>query len=307
MAPEQTGRIHRSIDSRTDLYSAGVVLYQMVTGVLPFNAQESARVGPLPRRANAHQPPRAPAGDPAGAVRDRDEASLEASDERYQTAAGLQADLERCLAQWRTAARIDDFQVGSDDVRDQLVIAEKIYGREKQARALLDAFERVAGTGRSEVVLVAGSAGVGKSTLVHRLQGAVMARNGFLLSGKFDQQQRDTPYATIVQAFHELMRRILGEDEATVARWRCAFLEALGPNARLVADLVPEMEILVGTQPPPPELPGDAAQNRFDAVLQSFVGAVAQEDHPLVLFVDDLQWVDPATLRSWSDSRPRRR
>ena len=297
MAPEQTGRIHRSIDSRTDLYSAGVVLYQMVTGVLPFNAQDPlewvhshvARTPISPRERRPEIPPVL-----SGIVM---KLLSKASDERYQTAAGLQADLERCLAQWRTAARIDDFQVGSDDVRDQLVIAEKIYGREKQARALLDAFERVAGTGRSEVVLVAGSAGVGKSTLVHRLQSAVMARNGFLLSGKFDQQQRDTPYATIVQAFHELMRRILGEDEATVARWRCAFLEALGPNARLVADLVPEMEILVGTQPPPPELPGDAAQNRFDAVLQSFVGAVAQEDHPLVLFVDDLQWVDPATLR----------
>src|SRR6266403_2040530 len=180
MAPEQTGRIHRSIDSRTDLYSAGVVLYQTVTGVLPFNAQDPlewvhshvARTPISPRERRPEIPPVL-----SGIVM---KLLSKASDERYQTAAGLQADLERCLAQWRTAARIDDFPVGLDDVPDQLVIAEKIHGREKEARALLDAFERVAGTGRSEVVLVAGSAGVGKSTLVPRLQGAVMARNGFL-------------------------------------------------------------------------------------------------------------------------------
>jgi PAS domain S-box-containing protein len=297
IAPEQTGRIQRSVDSRTDLYSAGVVLYQMLTGVLPFEAQD-----PL-AWIHAHV-----ARKPVSPRERRPEIPLvlsdvvmkllsKESDDRYQTAAGLQTDLERCLAQWRSSGRVDEFRVGLDDVPDRLLIAEKSYGREKEARALFDAFERVAATGRSEFVLVAGPAGAGKSTLVQGLQSAAVARNGFFLSGKFDQQQRDTPYATLVQAFHELMRRILSESEASVARWREAFLEALGANTRLIADLVPEMEIIVGKQQPPPELPGDAAQNRFDAVLQSFVAVVARPEHPLVLFVDDLQWVDPATLR----------
>ncbi len=297
LAPEQTGRMNRSVDSRSDLYSLGVTLYQMLTGSLPFEARD-----PL-EWVHAHiaRPPLGPGERRPGIPPTVSEMVMKllskAAEERYQTAAGLESDLKRCLEQWRSAGRVDEFPLGMDDVPDRLLIPDKLYGRENETRALLEAFERVARTGRSELVLISGQAGAGKSAIVYELQDAIALRRGIFLSGKVDQHQRDTPYATIAQAFRELVRQVLGESETALARWRDGFLGALGANGQLVANLVPEIEVVIGKQPPVPELEATEAGNRFDAVLQAFIGAVAREEHPLALFLDDLQWLDPATLR----------
>src|SRR6202043_2154208 len=198
------------------------------------------------------------------------------AEERYQTAAGLEHDLRRCLGAWEAQRRIDAFPLGQRDASDRLLIPEKLYGREREIETLLAAFDRVVTSGRPELVLVSGYSGIGKSAVVNELHKALVPPRGLFASGKFDQYKRDIPYATLVQAFQSLVRPLLSKSDAGLTSWRHALLEALGPNGRLIVDLVPELRLIIGNQPPAPELPPQQAQSRFQLIFQRFIGVFAQ-------------------------------
>src|SRR5206468_4089095 len=217
-------------------------------------------------------------------------------EERYQTASGAASDLRRCLAEWETQHRIDEFPLGEHDTPDRLLIPEKLYGREREIEKLLASFDRVIKGGTPELVLVAGYSGIGKSSVVSELHKSLVPPRGLFASGKFDQYKRDIPYATLAQAFQSLIRPLLSKSEAELNSWREALREALGPNGRLMVDLVPELKLILGEQPPVPELLPQDAQRRFQLVFRRFIGVFARPEHPLALFLDDLQWLDAATL-----------
>src|SRR5262249_15041702 len=217
-------------------------------------------------------------------------------EERYQTAYGAQSDLQRCLDEWQTAAAITQFRLGENDVPDRLMIPEKLYGRASEIEILLTAFERVASGSRPELVLVSGYSGIGKSSVVNELHKVLVPRRGLFASGKFDQYKRDIPYATLAQAFQGLIRPLLSKSEGKLSKWREVLQDAVGPNGRLIVDLVPELKLIIGEPPPVPELPLQQARRRFQLVFRRFVRAFATREHPLALFFDDLQWLDAATL-----------
>src|SRR5258707_3637544 len=296
MAPEQTGRMNRWIDARSDLYALGVTLYRMLTGSLLFTASDPMEWVHC-HIAKKPVPPSERLGNvPAPVSQIIMKLLAKTAEERYQTAAGLESDLRRCLAAWEAQRRIDDFPLGEDDTPDRLLIAEKLYGRAREVDALLGSFDRVVKSGAPELVLVSGYSGIGKSAVVHELHKALVPPRGLFASGKFDQYKRDIPYSTLVQAFQSLVRPLLGKSEAGLASWRETLLEALGPNGRLMVDLVPELKLIIGDQPPVPELPPQDAQRRFQLVFRRFLAVFARPEHPLALFLDDLQWLDSATL-----------
>jgi PAS domain S-box-containing protein len=296
MAPEQTGRMNRSIDSRSDLYSLGVTLYEALTRSLPFTASDPMEwvhchiarqpVSPSERLKNV------PASVSAIVMK----LLAKTAEERYQTAAGVERDLRRCLAEWETQRRVDEFSLGEHDTPDRLLIPEKLYGRAREIDTLLASFDRVVASGRPELVLVSGYSGIGKSSVVNELHKMLVPPRGLFAAGKFDQYKRDIPYSTLAQAFQSLIRSLLTKSEAELQIWREAFREALGPNGQLMVDLVPEMKLIIGEQPAVPDLPPQDAQRRFQLVFQRFIALFARPEHPLALFLDDLQWLDAATL-----------
>jgi PAS domain S-box-containing protein len=296
MAPEQTGRMNRSIDSRSDLYSLGVMLYEVLTGTLPFTASDPMEwvhchiarrpVSPSERLKNV----------PATVSAIIMKLLAKTAEERYQTAAGAESDLRRCLAEWEAQRRIDEFPLGEHDTPDRLLIPEKLYGRAREIDTMVASFDRVVASGTPELVLVSGYSGIGKSSVVNELHKVLVPPRGLFASGKFDQYKRDIPYATLAQAFQSLIRPLLTKSEAELNDWRNALREALGPNGQLMADLVPELKLIIGEQPTVPDLSPQDAQRRFQLVFRRFIGVFARPEHPLALFLDDLQWLDVATL-----------
>ena len=296
MAPEQTGRMNRSIDSRSDLYSLGVTLYQMLTGDLPFTASDPMEWVHCHIARKPLAPSERFATVPAQVSRIVMKLLEKTAEERYQTAAGVESDLRRCLAAWEARHSIDEFPLGERDTSDQLVIPEKLYGREKDVATLLASFDRVVAGSRPELVLVSGYSGIGKSSVVNELHKPLVPPRGLLASGKFDQYKRDIPYSTLAQAFQSLIRPLLSKSEAELAKWRGALLDAVGLNGKLIVDLVPELKLIIGEQPPVADLSPQDAQRRFQLVFRRVISVFARPEHPLALFLDDLQWLDAATL-----------
>ncbi|HWT80138.1 MAG TPA: serine/threonine-protein kinase PknK, partial [Candidatus Methylomirabilis sp.] len=296
VSPEQTGRMNRSVDYRTDFYSLGATFYQLLTGRLPFVAEDDLglihchiAIQPLP-------PSRCAAGIPEPLSTIVMKLLAKTTEERYQTALGLKADLERCATQWEEQGRIAPFPLGARDIPDRLLIPGKLYGREREVEVLLTAFDQVVKSGKTGLVLVSGYSGVGKSAVVNELHKALIPPRGLFTSAKFDQYKRGIPYATLTQAFGRLIDPLLGKSEAELEGWRQAFQQALDPIGQLIADLVPEIKLIIGEQPPVPELEPSQAKARFQLVFRRFIGVFARPEHPLVLFIDDLQWLDAATL-----------
>ncbi|WP_280155833.1 ATP-binding sensor histidine kinase [Piscinibacter sp. XHJ-5] len=295
MAPEQTGRMNRSIDSRSDLYALGVTLYQALTGSLPFTASDPMEWVHC-HVARKPVPPTVRLGDvPPQVSAIVMKLLAKTPEERYQTATGVERDLRRCLDEWDTRHSIGEFTLGEHDTPDRLLIPEKLYGRSREIGALLAAFDDVVASGAPRLVLVSGHPGIGKSSVVNELHKALVPSRGLFASGKFDQLKRDTPYATLAQAFQSLVRHLLGMPEAQLSRWRDELRQALDPNGALVVELVPELEFVIGEPPPLVDLP-PANAKRLQLALRRLIGVFARADHPLALFLDDLQWLDGATL-----------
>jgi predicted ATPase len=297
MSPEQTEDMKRPVDHRSDLYSLGVTFYEMLSGKLPFQAEDP--IGWVQCHLTVAPPPLIEvAPDAPLAVSDIIMKLLNKTvEERYQSARGLLLDLETCLVELRAKGSIEPFPLGARDVWHGLRISAKLYGREDEIAALFASFERVVASGTPEIGLVSGYSGIGKTSVVLALHKPIVRERGFFLSGKFDQHKRNIPYVTISQAFRDIIRQILTERTSQIELWKNRLTEALGPNGQLLIEIIPQLEELIGPQPPVAWLPTSEAQNRFNAVFRTFLGVFAKREHPLVLFLDDLQYADFASLR----------
>ncbi|QLE39604.1 GAF domain-containing protein [Nostoc sp. C052] len=295
ISPEQTGRMNRGIDYRTDFYSLGVTFYELLTGKLPFKSNEPIK---LVHDHIAKQ---------VSFLADSKEIPQVISDiviklmaknaeDRYQSAFGLKYDLENCFYQLKETGKIEYFKIAQRDICDRFIIPDKLYGRETEIENLLKAFDRVS-TGTTEMMLVAGFSGIGKTVVVNEIHKPIIRQRGYFIKGKYDQFNRNIPFSAFVQAFRNLMGQLLTESDAQIQQWKTKILEAVGENGQVIVEVTPELEKIIGTQPPAPELSGTEAQNRFNLLFQKFTQVFTSFEHPLVIFLDDLQWADSASLK----------
>ncbi len=295
ISPEQTGRMNRFVDYRTDLYSFGITFYEMLCGILPFEAADPiswvhCHIAQKPVPPNERNPQ-----IPAALADITLKLLAKNAEDRYASAAGFKHDLVKCLDMLTATGTIRDFSTGEMDWSGRFQIPQKLYGREREITRLLDAFSAAA-AGRSQLMLVAGYSGVGKSSLIHEVHRPIIERRGYFIAGKFDQFQRNIPYFAVIQAFRNLTDQIIAESPDRLARWRDLLLEALGPNGQMIIDVIPEIQILIGKQPPIATMGPGEAQTRFFTTFRKFISVFATEDHPLTMFLDDLQWADSASL-----------
>ena len=295
ISPEQTGRMNRVVDYRTDLYSLGVTCYELLTGQLPFQRNDAMELV----HAHLAQKPK-----PVYSLRPEaprvlsdiiDRLLAKNAEDRYQSAYGLMHDLKRCLASWEREHAIQPFRLGEKDYSGKFRIPQRLYGRDTEQALLLDAFDRVA-QGALEIVLVGGYSGTGKSALVHEIHRPITARRGYFIEGKFDQFQRSVPYFALIEAFRGFVALLLTEKEEKLRPLCAAIQKAIGAEGRVLTDVMPSLEHLIGPQPEVPEVGGAEAQNRFNYIFRKFVKAISGPEHPIVLFIDDLQWADSASL-----------
>ncbi|MEH1904747.1 MAG: serine/threonine-protein kinase PknK [Nostoc sp.] len=314
LSPEQTGRMNRLLDYRTDFYSLGVTFYELLTGQLPFPTTDILEL------VHCHIAKQPPPPDELNATIPKAVSNIimklmaKNAEDRYQNAWGIKADLEICAEQLTEIGKIDNIQLGLLDIQDRFQIPQKLYGRDKEVAMLIATFERVAASPNHaeniseqeqnsnsafpvEMMLVSGYAGIGKSALVQEIYKPITQKRGYFISGKFDQFQRDIPYSAIADALQKLVQQLLGESDEQVQQWRSRLLAALGNNGQIIIDVIPEVELIIGKQPPAPEVGTTEAQNRFNRIFQSFVRVFCSKEHPLVIFLDDLQWIDSATLK----------
>ncbi|WP_293342948.1 serine/threonine-protein kinase PknK [Microcoleus sp. CAWBG58] len=315
MSPEQTGRMNRGIDYRTDFYSLGVTFYELLTGQLPFQSKEPIELVHC-HIARQAIPPIALNPDIPQVLNDIVlKLMAKTAEARYQTAFGIKHDLEKCLKEYSDCGTIQLFELGSRDISERFVIPEQLYGRESEVSSLLAAFGRVAcsqkkspaadsrepgqipRTATTEIVLVAGFSGIGKTAVINEVHKPIVQQRGYFIKGKFDQFKRDIPFSAWVQALQSFMRQLLTESAARVQQWQAKILSALGDNAQVIIDVIPELELLIGKQPVVPELEPNPAQNRFNLLFQKFIRVFATKNHPLVIFLDDLQWADSGSLK----------
>jgi len=295
ISPEQTGRMNRVIDYRTDFYSLGVTFYEILTGQLPFTTTDPMELVHCHIAKVATAPHELKANIPVTISALVMKLLAKTAEERYQSAYGIKADLETCLEQLAKGMS-EPFILGQQDLLAKFEIPQKLYGRESEVATLMDAFERVS-QGKNELMLVAGYSGIGKTAVVNEVHKPIVRQRGYFIAGKFDQFKRNIPYASLIQAFRELMRQILTESETQIQTWREKLLAALGNNGQVIIDVIPEVELIVGQQPTVIELPPTEAQNRFNLVFKKFIQVFTQKEHPLVMFLDDLQWADSASLK----------
>ncbi len=320
MSPEQTGRMNRTLDYRTDFYSLSVTFYELLTGKLPFETNDALELVHC-HIAKQPVPPHQLLPEIPLVLSDIVmKLMAKTAEERYQSAWGLKADLENCLKQLQTTGNISSFPLAKSDISDKFQIPQKLYGREAEVSTLLAAFERVTGSYeysvlsseleelsqnsqlktqnlRSEMMLIAGYSGIGKSALVQEIYKPITQKRGYFISGKFDQFGRNIPYSAVVNAFKRLVRQLLTESSSQLTQWREKLLAAFGANGQVIIDVIPEIELIVGKQSPVPELGATESQNRFNFVFGQFIRAFCTKEHPLVIFLDDLQWADSPTLK----------
>ena len=296
IAPEQTGRINRLIDYRTDYYSLGATFYELITGGYPpFSAEDTmgwiyshiAKIPPSPRSINP--------AIPEMLAKVILKLLSKVPEDRYQSSQGLLDDLRNCRDQWDAKRAIEVFPLARSDISEKFQIPQILYGREAETQSLLTGFAAVA-RGNTEMICVTGNSGVGKTSLVHEVKKPIVHSKGYFIEGKFDQFERDVPYRAVTQAFQGLIRQILSESAGRLSYWQNRLQDALGPNGQLILDVLPEMADVIGPQPPPQEMNPEETKNRFLVTFRRLIGVFATADHPLAIFLDDLQWSDSATL-----------